>query len=86
MGGGHYDGDVGERSRSSRDDVFEYTQRVSMSSAPRECHADLNVKGSRGPKVRECRESPEHPHVTPIAIVQDVRLARGDEPRGTYPT
>ena len=84
MGGGHYDGDVGERSRSSHDDAFEYTQRVSRSSVPRECHPDLNVKDSRGPKVRECRETPEHPHVTPIAIVQDVTLSRGDDARAIY--
>src|SRR3989338_3386471 len=84
MGGGYYDGDVGERSRSNRRDTFAYTERISSSSAPRECHSDLNVKGVRGPKVRECRETTEHPHVTPIAIVQDVTISRGDDAREIY--
>ncbi len=83
MGGGYYDGDVGERSRSTQQEVFTYQGYSSDPNAAtnrRECHADLNVKGRK----RECRDSPQHPLTTPIVVAMDVTRSRGDDAKVIY--
>jgi len=80
MGGGYYERDVPERSYSSRDEVFNYSQQMSDPSAAREndrreVHEMLNIKG----KKRECRNSEEHPNVLPIVVAMDVTKSRGDD-------
>ena len=89
MGGGHYDGDVAERAGTSGRDVFTYQgygQGPGGTADPtrRECHPDLNIKGSGGGKMRECRDSPEHGSSTPIIAVIDDTRSRGDDARVMY--
>lgn len=82
MGGGYYDGDVGERERSSSREHFEYRGHMSDPTDPeiREAHPDLNIKG----KKRECRDSDEHPNTTPIVVAMDVTRSRGDDAKVIY--
>ncbi len=73
MGGGYYDGDVGERYRSSvtTDEVF----RSQGERARTAIDAELNIKN----KKRECRDSTEHPKTTPIVVAMDFTRSRGDD-------
>jgi len=73
MGGGYYDGDVGERYRSSvtTDEVFRSQGETARTSIDPE----LNIKN----KKRECRDSPEHPKTTPIVVAMDLTRSRGDD-------
>ena len=77
MGGGYYDGDVGERSRADESrEHFAHT--ISMLEKPveeRTVHASLNPHG----KVRECCDSTEHPNTTPIAVLMDLTRSRGND-------
>ena len=79
MGGGAgYDGDVAARSRLSSREFFEHAEQ--MRRAPvreRKCHASLNPHG----KIRECRDSEEHPTTSPIALVLDLTESRGEDTR-----
>ncbi len=74
MGGGYYEDDVEDRVSSTMDEVFDRSDHqggdpeTARHSERRECHPDLNIKG----KNRECRDSAEHPDVTPIFVVIDV--------------
>jgi hypothetical protein len=86
MGGGHYEGDVEERSSSTGRDVFTYQGYAGsdpgMASDParRECYPELNILG----KKRECRDSAEHPETTPIVVAMDVTRSRGDDAKVIY--
>lgn len=86
MGGGHYDGDVAERSRSTRRETFTYRGHVGGDAEAaahperRECHPDMNVKG----KVRECRDGFDHLETTPIFVAMDVTKSRGDDAKVVY--
>ena len=75
MGGGSYDGDVAERTRSTNENIA--TSRAEDAARPRrrECHEDLNPKG----KNRECADSAEHPKTTPIVVAMDVTRSRGED-------
>lgn len=75
MGGGSYSGDVGERTRSTRQEVFTY-----RGEERQECHSDLNIKG----KIRECRDCEEHPNTTPIVVAMDVTRSRGNDAKIIY--
>jgi len=81
MGGGYYQGDVAERSRSTSEDHFVHTAR--MAEAPveeRRCHNSLNPFLV----VRECCDNPQHPDTTPIAVMLDVTRSRGKDAREVY--
>lgn len=86
MGGNDYDGDVGQRARSSQREVFTYRgyeggdSEVARNPEKRECHKDLNVKD----KNRECRDSAEHPNTTPIFVAMDVTASRGNDAKVIY--
>ncbi|MBI2571488.1 MAG: hypothetical protein HYV63_31145 [Candidatus Schekmanbacteria bacterium] len=80
MGGGHYDGDVAERARSVETEHFGYSGVVA-GSATRRVHPLLDVKG---PRLRECRDSPEHPTSTPIVVAMDVTRSRGDDAKVVF--
>ncbi len=78
MGGGFYDGDVGQRTRETVDDHFNYHGHgpdADESAGRREVHQDLNPKNA----TRECRDSAEHPNTTPIVVAMDVTRSRGDD-------
>lgn len=78
MGGGFYDGDVGQRTRSTTDEHFNYHGHgpdADASTSRREVHPDLNPKNA----TRECRDSAEHPATTPIVVAMDVTRSRGDD-------
>jgi hypothetical protein len=79
MGGGFYERDVPERSYT-RNEVFNFSNQMSDPNAAREndrreVHEMLNIKG----KIRECRDSEEHPDVLPIVVAMDVTKSRGDD-------
>lgn len=79
MGGGHYDGDVGERTRSTTRERFSFQGHLDARNAAdptkREVHPKLNPKGI----IRECCDSQEHPNTTPIVVMMDVTLSRGKD-------
>lgn len=73
MGGGYYDGDVGERYRSSvtSNEVFQSQgERARTSIDP-----SLDIKDKR----RECRDSSEHSKTTPIVVAMDFTRSRGND-------
>lgn len=78
MGGGHYNGDVATRSRSTTRDVFEWaeTQRAAP-IAERKCHPTLNPKNA----MRESCETSEHPDVTSAILWFDLTRSRGEDTR-----
>ncbi len=84
MGGGFYDGDVGVRQRSSGRDNFTYAgydgPDEDVATARRRVHDDLNIKN----KIRECRDTEEHPQTTPIVVAMDVTRSRGDDAKVIY--
>lgn len=83
MGGGYYDGDVGERGRSNMtDDRFNRNGYIADPRHPerREVDPALNPKGVK----RECRDSAEHPKTTPIVVAMDVTRSRGDDAKVVY--
>lgn len=86
MGGGIYNGDVGERERSTRREVFTYRgyeggdTEAARNPEKRECHKDLKIKG----KNRECRDNREHPETTGIFVAFDVTRSRGDDTKVIY--
>ncbi|MCB0323515.1 MAG: hypothetical protein KDD69_08075 [Bdellovibrionales bacterium] len=85
MGGGSwFGGDVrraeaaiGSQRESAR--AFRYHDEV-QTGRIKTVHDDLNIRG----KVRECRDSAEHPATTPIVIAMDVTESRGDDTRRIY--
>lgn len=71
MGGGYYDGDVAERTRTVTTNIFEFQGE----SARTDCDPSLKIKGKR----RECCDSTEHPKTTPIVVAMDGTRSRGDD-------
>ncbi len=87
MGGGHYDGDVANRTRSTRREVFTYSGYASDADKAanperRECHEVLNPKSGGG--IREAMDSPDHPDTTPIVVAMDVTRSRGDDAKVVF--
>ncbi len=87
MGGGHYDGDVASRNRSTRSEVFNYRGHASDAGKAthperRECHEILNPKSGGG--IREAMDGPDHPDTTPIVVAMDVTRSRGDDAKVIY--
>ena len=75
MGGGFYDGDVAERSRSTREDAFTFHGAPGTGDpARREAHPELNPRGS----LRECVQK------TPIVVAFDVTRSRGEDAKIVY--
>lgn len=72
MGGSSYSNDFYKArvdDRAARGvPTFDYSARVSSGAAPKVAHDTLNVHG----KIREARDSKEHPNSTPIMIIFDV--------------
>ncbi len=84
MGGGYFHQDVtsareaiGTTRTSQR--AFDYNRRASRGEV-QGVHADLNILG----KVRECRDSAEHPESTPIVVAMDVTSSRGSDTKRIY--
>lgn len=73
MGGGYYDGDVAERSRSTA--VEDFSTRLQKRLQTGVIHPDVDPKG----KIRECCDSPEHPETTPIVPIFDATFTRKDD-------
>lgn len=81
MGGGYYDGDVGERQRSTREEHFTFEgYGMDTESDRREVHEELNPKNQE----KECADSEEHPNTTPIVVAMDVTRSRGDDAKVVY--
>ncbi len=74
MGGGYYERDVSD-TYSNREEIFDHDVHVDEDTGEREVHEDLDPKG----EIRECRESVEHPDVTPIVAAMDVTRSRGED-------
>ncbi len=84
-GGGSYHEDVSEERTSRTQEHFNYRgheggDSESASTARREVHDDLNIKG----KKREASDSTEHPKTTPIVVAMDVTASRGDDAKVIY--
>lgn len=78
MGGGFYDGDVGQRTRATTSEHFNYQGHgpdADASTNRREVHQDLDPKNAK----RECKDSAEHPATTSIVVAMDVTRSRGDD-------
>lgn len=82
MGGGHYDGDVGARTRSTTEEHFNHRGHIADPTNPerRDVHPELNPKG----EDRECNDSAEHPNTTPIVVAMDVTRSRGEDAKVIY--
>lgn len=82
MGGNYYDGDVAQRQRSTNEDLFRYQgdsgRRNRRGEVVRAVHKSLDPKKK---KIRECRDSKEHPATTPIALLLDATESRGKDVR-----
>ncbi len=63
---------IGTQRDSSR--AFQHHVQV-RNGGEKKVHRDLNIHN----KVRECRDSEEHPETTPIVIAMDVTESRGDD-------
>lgn len=76
MGGGYYDYDVAQQTRSSSSANFSFHQYVAANdpSRRREVHPILNIHG----KVRECHNE------TAVVVAMDVTRSRGQDTRIMY--
>ena len=76
MGGGSYDGEVAQTTRTGNQDVFTYRGYVGAPTpvSQRSVHPELNPHG----KTRECM------NLTPIVVAMDVTRSRGDDSRIIY--
>lgn len=82
MGGGSYHIDVrsarhqvsSQRSFQETESAFAYSRQASAGQVSG-AHSDVLVKG----RVRECRDSSEHPNTTPIVLASDVTSSRGND-------
>ncbi len=76
MGGGSYDGEVAQSTRTGNTDVFTYRGYVGAPTpvTQRSVHPELNPHG----KTRECM------NLTPIVVAMDVPRPRGDDSRVIY--
>lgn len=84
MGAGVYHSDVrvareAVGSTRSSEHAFDYSQRASAGKV-KGVHPDLNIFK----RIRECRDSAEHPDTTPIAVAMDVTSSRGRDARVIY--
>ena len=84
MGGGYYHSDVRSARRSvgrtrSSQRAFNYNDRAQRGEE-QEIHPDLNILN----KVRECRDSEQHPLSTPITVAMDVTSSRGKDAKLIY--
>jgi|GEM_PF-817894 len=78
MGGGRYDHDVAETTRTTTTDAFQRNAYIAPAEAEappqRKVHPDLDPHG----KMRECNNE------TPIVIAMDVTRSRGDDTKLIY--
>jgi hypothetical protein len=81
MGSGAWDSSVYDAARSYRQatgqTAFQYTQNVRTGAAPAKVHPDLDPKGV---KVRESRDSDEHPESLAIGVIFDETGSMGQVP------
>jgi hypothetical protein len=77
MGDRFYDDDVASRTRSTRTEAFQQSTGTGNQRSNRTTISpDLNPKGV---KHREARDSADHPNTTPIVVIQDGTLSRGED-------
>ncbi len=79
MGGPHYEDDVSVNRTASTEQHFNYQGHSGGDTSRREVHDDLNIKGARGGKKRESRNSVQSPKATGIVVAFDVTRSRGDD-------
>src|SRR4030095_8188054 len=84
MGGGNYHDDVRTAEESigttrAADTAFDYSARAT-SGHHTGVHPDLNPRS----RIRECNDTTEHPHTTPIFVMMDVTKSRGNAARVIY--
>ena len=75
MGGGHFDGDVAVRTRSSSSSAVARGGHIvdsARASRPRSQEKECDPKLNPFKAIRECRDNADHPHTTPLAVLFDV--------------
>ncbi|NTW21936.1 hypothetical protein HGA34_00130 [Candidatus Falkowbacteria bacterium] len=77
MGDDFYDDDVASRTRSTRTEAF---QRSTGTGNQRTTRTTISpILNPHGVKKREARDSADHPNTTPIVVIQDGTLSRGED-------
>lgn len=84
MGSGNYHSDVRVAQEAvsttrSSEQAFAYSVRATAGKA-KGVHPDLSILN----RVRECRNSADHPNATPIAVWMDVTESRGKDAMAIY--
>ncbi len=77
MGDKFYDDDVADRQRATRREAFQQSTGTGNHHSTRTTISPL--LDPKGVKKREARDSADHPNTTPIVVIQDGTLSRGED-------
>jgi len=77
MGDDFYDDDVADRTRSTRTQLFQQSTGTGNHRSNRTKISP--ILDPKGVVKREARDSADHPNTTPIVVIQDGTLSRGED-------